>query len=257
MKIHLAKFHTIICVPCYNESRRLNKAAFLSYVNEHRDVAFLFVNDGSKDDTLNILTEFVEEHENLLVFNLEQNGGKAEAVRQGMMYINQNFQSHYIGFWDADLATPLNELSNFMTIIQQQNFDMVTGLRLMRLGAKVKRKTSRHYLGRIFATFAAMILHIAVYDTQCGAKLYKAELVPYLFEEKFSTRWLFDIEILARYLQRYDRDKAKSCIYEYPLFTWEDKSGSQVKVKDFVKAPIELWKIRQRYFFGHKAVEKN
>jgi glycosyltransferase involved in cell wall biosynthesis len=251
-----ALFHTVICVPCYNESKRLNEAAFLSFVNEHSDIAFLFVNDGSKDNTLDVLNEFAKKHENLQVLNLEQNGGKAEAVRQGMLYAYHTFQPQYIGFWDADLATPLDELPNFITIIQQQNFDIVTGLRLMRLGAKVKRKNSRHFLGRIFATFASKVLRLPVYDTQCGAKLYKAEQVPYLFEEKFITRWLFDVEILARYLQRNNRDTAKMNIYEFPLFAWEDKHGSQVKTKDFVKAPMELWKIRRRYFSNRKAVEK-
>jgi len=226
----------------------LKKEAFLSFVNEHRHIAFLFVNDGSTDNTLEVLNEFVKEHENLHVLNLEQNGGKAEAVRQGMLCAFQTFKPQYIGFWDADLATPLDELPNFKTIIQEQKFDIITGLRLMRLGAKVKRKNSRHFLGRIFATVASNVLRLPVYDTQCGAKLYKAELVPDLFDEKFTTRWLFDVEILARYVKRYGSDKAKIDIYEYPVFAWEDKHGSQVKTKDFIKAPIELWKIKRRYF---------
>ena len=142
-------FRTVICVPCYNESKRLNKAAFLSFVNEHHDIAFLFVNDGSKDNTLDVLNEFTTQHKNLHILNLEQNGGKAEAVRQGMMHAFHTFQPKYIGFWDADLATPLEELPDFITIVQQRNLDMVTGLRLMRLGANVKRKNSRHFLGRI------------------------------------------------------------------------------------------------------------
>jgi hypothetical protein len=199
-----------------------------------------------------VLNEFTAKHENLQVLNLDKNSGKAEAVRQGMMYACQNLQPLYVGFWDADLATPLDELLNFITTIQQRNLDMVTGLRLSRLGAKVKRKTLRHFLGRIFATLASQVLHLSVYDTQCGAKLYNADLAPYLFEEKFLTRWLFDVEILARYLQRYGCDKAEKSIYEYPLFAWEDKSGSQVKIKDFGKAPIELWKIQRRYFSNRK-----
>ncbi len=240
-------FHTIICVPCYNESQRLNKAAFLSFVEEYPDIAFLFVNDGSKDNTLDVLNELASQHQNLYVLNLEQNGGKAEAVRQGMLYACQAFQSEYIGFWDADLATPLNEIPNFISTIQSLNLDAVTGLRLMRLGAQVKRKNTRHILGRLFASVASRILRIHVYDTQCGAKLYKAKLVPDLFNEKFTTRWIFDVELLARYVQRNGRETAETRIYEYPVFTWEDVQGSQVKSKDFIKAPMELWKIKRRY----------
>jgi len=243
-----AKLQTVVCVPCYNESKRLNKEAFRSFVDEHRDVAFLFVNDGSKDGTLDVLNAFANEHENLYVLNLEQNSGKAEAVRQGMLYAFQKFNPQHIGFYDADLATPLDELPNFITLLNQRNFDVVTGLRLMRLGAKVKRKNSRHFLGRIFATFASKVLRLPVYDTQCGAKLYKAELIPNLFDEKFTTRWLFDVEILARYIKHYGNEKAITNIYEHPVFAWEDKHGSQVKTTDFVKAPLELWKIKRRYF---------
>lgn len=241
-------FHTIICIPCYNEGKRLNRTAFLSFVKENNNVAFLFVNDGSKDNTLEVLKGLASLHENLQVLNLEQNGGKAEAVRKGIMYANQKFQVRYVGFWDADLATPLDELPKFLTVVQQHNFDAVTGLRLMRLGAKVKRKTTRHFLGRIFATVAAGMLHLPVYDTQCGAKLYKAQIVPFLFQEKFITRWLFDVELLARYIQHFGREKAQTGIYEYPLFAWEDMHGSQVKTKDFIKAPLELWKIKKHYF---------
>ena len=111
-------------------------------------------------------------------------------------------------------------------------------------------------LGRVFATCASQVLQLPVYDTQCGAKLYRAELVSYLFGAKFTTRWLFDVEILARYVQQYGVDKAEKCIYEFPLFAWEDKSGSQVKTKDFVKAPMELWKIKKRYFSNRKAAIK-
>jgi len=236
-----------IIVPCYNESKRLNKEAFLSYVNENSNVVFLFINDGSKDNTLSVLNEFAVEHKNLLVLNLEINCGKAEAVRRGMIYAYHTFHPHYIGFWDADLATPLCELQNFIKIIQEHHFNMVTGLRLARMGAKVKRKNLRHFLGRIFATFASCTLRLSVYDTQCGAKLYKTELIPDLFQEKFTTHWLFDVEILARYITLFGRESAIKKIYEYPLLQWEDIGGSQLKTKDFIKAPFELWKIKRKY----------
>jgi len=237
----------IIVIPCYNEEKRLDQQVFVSFVKKHPSITFLFVNDGSKDNTLEILTQLTNNQENLLLLNLEKNGGKAEAVRRGMLYAAENYDCDFIGFWDADLATPLEEIVHFVRMILRYDFDAITGLRLMRLGAKVKRKNSRHFLGRIFATTASTVLKLPVYDTQCGAKLYKKQIVEPLFKEHFTTKWLFDVEILARYVKLFGHESAIKKIYEYPVYQWEDIGGSQLKAKDFFKAPIELWKIKKRY----------
>jgi glycosyltransferase involved in cell wall biosynthesis len=238
---------TVIIIPCYNEANRIDRQAFIDFSKENPSIAFLFVNDGSKDNTLEILSELTHNQENLHLLNLEKNGGKAEAVRNGMLHANNTLSPTYIGFWDADLATPLNEIPLFVKWMQKNDYEIITGLRLMRLGASVVRKKSRHYFGRVFATVTANMLKISVYDTQCGAKLYKSEVVPALFEEKFTTRWLFDVELLARYIRLFGHQAAKEKIYEYPIFSWEDIQGSQLKMKDFIKAPLELLKIKRRY----------
>ncbi len=240
---------TIVVVPCYNESRRLRQNDFLQYVEQDEDVAFLFANDGSRDNTLDVLQTLTAKHERLLLLDIQPNGGKAEAVRKGVLYAAEHYAPQYIAFWDADLATPLDEISP-MVAWADKGYDAVMGLRLMRLGAQVHRKTMRHYLGRCFATVASMMLKLPVYDTQCGAKLFRADVVRALFNEPFITRWLFDVEILARYTQHYGAERAVNKIYEYPLFQWQDVDGSQLKSRDFVKAPVELLKIRRKYKKG-------
>ena len=238
---------TTIVIPCYNEENRLNQEAFTNYVEMHPEIHFLFVNDGSTDNTLSLLKRLAEQHDQLHYLDLEVNGGKAEAVRQGMLHAANNFNCDYVGFWDADLATPLEEIEHFISQMQRKDFDIVTGLRLMRLGASIKRKSMRHYLGRCFATTASIVLKLPVYDTQCGSKLYKSHIVSTLFNQTFITRWLFDVELLARYNKAFGREQAIQRIYEYPLLYWEDVDGSRVKVKDFFKAPYELWKIKRNY----------
>lgn len=237
---------TIVVVPCYNEAKRLREDDFLHYVEQNEDVAFLFANDGSRDNTLDVLQSLTARHERLLLFDIQPNGGKAEAVRRGMLYAVEHYDAQYVAFWDADLATPLNEIEP-MVAWADKGYDVVMGLRLMRLGAKVRRKPLRHYLGRCFATVASMMLDLPVYDTQCGAKLFRREVVETIFQEQFITRWLFDVELLARYKQRYGTENAKEKIYEFPLFQWQDVDGSQLKSRDFFKAPVELMKIRRKY----------
>lgn len=238
---------TIIVVPCYNESQRLDGDAFVAFAEKNDGISFLFVNDGSRDNTLEVLNALSQRHPRMLVLDLEQNGGKAEAVRRGMLHAATELQADFIGFWDADLATPLSEIPRFIHIAAGYDYKVVTGLRLLRLGAGVRRKKLRHYLGRCFATAASVMLGLPVYDTQCGAKLYRTEVVPTLFTEKFVTRWLFDVEILARYIVNYGRTAATNEIYEHPVFAWEDIAGSRLKAHDFFKAPVEMLKIKRKY----------
>jgi dolichyl-phosphate beta-glucosyltransferase len=132
---------------------------------------------------------------------------------------------------------------------------MVFGARVRLLGRSIERRALRHYLGRMFATAASMMLGMSIYDTQCGAKLFRASpAILSLFQEPFLTRWLFDVEILARLLQarRGTRlPRAEDVIYEFPLHEWHDVAGSKVKARDFFKAFFGLAAIYWHYLRPH------
>jgi glycosyltransferase involved in cell wall biosynthesis len=235
-----------IIIPCYNEDKRLQINIFKQFAKENPQYHVLFVNDGSNDNTLQILQNAAGS--NISVLDLKINGGKAEAVRQGMLYALKEIPSKYLAFWDADLATPLKEVNNLIEIAEKNNFDIVTGLRLMRLGANVKRSTKRHLFGRVFATVVSqIILKIPVYDTQCGAKVFHSKLIPVLFDKKFISRWFFDVEIFARYINIFGAVAATQKIYEYPLHTWKEVGSTRLKFKDFISVPKELFKIKLKY----------
>ena len=124
---------------------------------------------------------------------------------------------------------------------------MVLGSRIKRLGASIDRKAKRHYLGRVFATFASLTLRLPVYDTQCGAKLVQAALVPQLFDQPFLSRWIFDVELLARLRNLVGVQKLLDATIEAPLDKWEDIGGSKLRFSYMMRAPLELWKIARRY----------
>jgi hypothetical protein len=92
-----------------------------------------------------------------------------------------------------------------------------------------------------------MTLKMPVYDTQCGAKLVRRELAEIIFREKFISRWLFDVELIARIVAKFGHFKAIGCIYEFPLNIWTDEGKSKVKISDFLRAPYELILIRHKY----------
>jgi glycosyltransferase involved in cell wall biosynthesis len=185
------------------------------------------------------------------VLNLTQNRGKAEAVRQGLLAA---IGSHpdYVGFWDADLATPLDAIAEFIELAESRpELEMIIGSRVKLLGRHIERRPSRHYLGRFFATAASAVLGLAVYDTQCGAKLFRASSAISFFQQPFCSRWIFDVEIIARLIQaRRGKEfrQPEQVIYEVPLLDWKDIPGSKLRYSDFVRAAWELFRIRNRYF---------
>ncbi|WP_446745060.1 glycosyltransferase [Silvibacterium acidisoli] len=251
-----------IVVPCYNEARRLNTQAFghfleMAALSRQDDslfpeIRFLFVNDGSRDNTVAVLTSFQEEYpDQVRILDKKVNGGKAEAVRDGMLAAIEDRWCHYVGFWDADLATPLDSIPKLLKeLVVNPELLMVFGSRIRLLGRHVHRKASRHYLGRVFATFASLMLHLPVYDTQCGAKIFRVtpELAEIL-KAPFLSKWVFDVEILARFLAVRNKQSKRlhDEVYEYPLDHWEDVAGSKVKPGDFLLAFGDTVRIYAKY----------
>jgi len=232
--------HSILVVPCYNEAARLDVAAFRRFAAEHPQ-RFLFVNDGSTDATHDVLAKLHEsDPRRFLLFDLPRNQGKAEAVRQGVLRAFEE-GCDYVGYWDADLATPLAVIPQLHDFLETRpDIQIVVGARVRLLGRRIERRALRHYLGRVFATAASLTLGLAIYDTQCGAKLLRAgEETRRLFEEPFRTNWIFDVEMLARFVRgrrASGGEPAESAIYEWPLDEWRDVAGSKVKLRDFLKA---------------------
>jgi hypothetical protein len=128
--------------------------------------------------------------------------------------------------------------------------DVVLGSRVRLLGRSIERRPSRHYIGRVAATAISIVLGLPVYDTQCGAKLFRANgEVPALFREPFTTGWAFDVEILARLIRQRAAAgaSARAALYEQPLRRWHDAPGSKVKPLDYLVAARDLWRIHRRY----------
>ena len=243
---------TVIVVPCYNEAHRLPKDALLAHLERDARTDFILVDDGSQDETLAVLRS-IEENQprRITVIHQETNRGKAEAVRQGM---EQAFEldCQNAGYFDADLATPLHQIEPMRRVLDEDHqIEMVFGARVQLMGRQIERSRVRHYLGRVFATIASMTLGLAIYDTQCGAKLFRnIASNRKIFTEPFDGGWIFDVEILARRIAgtRWDgQPPIEGALYELPLAAWIDVAGSKVQAIDFVRASIALGKLHRRY----------
>lgn len=245
---------TVVVIPCFNEADRLQGRSFVAFAAERPWLRLLFVDDGSSDDTGGLLEGLAAEAPGRIgCLGLKENLGKAEAVRRGFVEALGAPQAEQVGFWDADLATPLAVIDRFTAVLDERpEVEMVLGSRIQRLGSDIARRARRHYTGRVAATMVSLILGLRVYDTQCGAKLFRVTPeLRQIFAEPFISRWLFDVEILARWIRAkpgLTRRQLEELALEYPLESWTDVAGSRLGRADFVRAPIELLRIRRRYF---------
>lgn len=235
----------LLIIPFYNEGFRLDESSLTEMFTHYPSTGFLLINDGSTDQTGTLLDTFAGRHPNVRALHLAKNSGKAQAIRQGVISTAISDYS-YIGYMDADLATPGSELLLMEEFaVKNPIFTLVMGSRIKRLGSEIVRYGYRHYAGRVFATITSqLILKVPVYDTQCGAKVIESGLARELFREPFITKWLFDVELLLRLKAK---DKNLQGVYEYPLNNWIEKGNSKIKLKELLSFPYQLLKIYFAY----------
>lgn len=235
---------TAIIIPCFNEEERISSESYISLLKTMHRVDFFFIDDGSKDKTLQILKDIVSKCSNSTLVTNSTNLGKGETIRFGLIEISKLNRYEFLGFYDCDMATPIDEINAMLNLPNKSKYKLILCSRIQRLGSLINRKPYRHYIGRVFATAASMILGLPVYDTQCGAKLIHKSVVPVVTRETFTSKWLFDIEIIFRILKA---GHGETDFFEHPVSKWEDVGGSKLKLFDFLKAPLELLKIWLRY----------
>lgn len=243
---------TVLIVPCYNEAARLDADAFLAGLEAIEGLRLRFVDDGSQDDTLAVLEALrARAPSRIEITACPKNGGKSEAVRAGVHAALADAPPEYLGYWDADLATPLAEVPRFVRVLDTRpEVRVVLGSRVRLLGRRIKRKVSRHLFGRVFATAVSTMLSLHVYDTQCGAKVFRvAPDLAAAFGAPFMSRWVFDVELLVRLMIGWEARglEAADVIVELPLETWEDVAGSKVSFADGLRAIGEVAAIGARY----------
>ena len=234
----------ILVIPCYNEAGRLQKEAFLRALSDYSQLGLYFVNDGSRDRTLEMLQMLATDCiGRATVIHCEKNGGKGEAVRTGMRAACEA-GAEWVGYWDADLATPFSELAAFLSAAADRPELLgLLGSRVRMLGRHIERQPKRHYIGRIIATLISSLTGMGIYDSQCGAKLFRnTPALCAALGAPFLSRWLFDVELLLR-LQRTAGKSAGDIFRELPLDEWRDVAGSKIRMTDGLPVFRDLYRI--------------
>jgi glycosyltransferase involved in cell wall biosynthesis len=228
-----------LVVPCYDEADRFDSAEFARLLDNPR-WSLLFVDDGSNDTTPDVLAHFCAGAGGRAeLLRLDHNSGKGEAVRQGFLRALDS-DAPIIGYADADLATPIEEMWRMLGVLDEMDVSAVIGSRVALLGLNIDRNATRHYMGRLFATAVSLVLSERVYDTQCGAKLFCADdALRAAIRDPFLSRWAFDVELLGRLLRE------GASVVEVPLRRWRDVPGSKLSPRAMFRAAADLARIRR------------
>jgi len=238
-----------IVIPVYNEAERLKKVLIaLSKKPKFKDISLeqiIFVNDGSKDQTLAVINSkkaLIEKKSGakVKIISYQANQGKGYAVRKGM----QASKADYTLMMDADLSTPLTELNRFLPLIKQNKAVIIGTRKTSQAAIKIPQPLYRQLLGKVFTLLSQLMLNTWVSDFTCGFKLFNKQAKQQIFDTAVINRWGYDAEIifLARILD--------FKIYEIPVY-WQDDKRSKVNVfRDSLQSLSELLQIRYNDLAG-------
>ncbi|HTS38688.1 MAG TPA: dolichyl-phosphate beta-glucosyltransferase [Candidatus Solibacter sp.] len=194
MRAALEPFYSIV-IPAYNEGARLGATLekVLTYLHQQGwDAEVIVVNDGSRDNTAEIVRSFAAKNPALRLVENPGNRGKGYSVRNGML----NARGRVVLFSDADLSSPIEEAPKLFQALEN-GADIAIGSRWLRAETQTQRQPlHRQLFGRIFNLLLRLTLGLKFKDTQCGFKAFKQRAAQTIFPLQKIERWGFDPEIL-------------------------------------------------------------
>jgi dolichyl-phosphate beta-glucosyltransferase len=230
-----------IVIPAYNEEVRLPDSLkqitdFVATKPYRSEI--VIVNNNSKDRTAAIIEDYARQF--ACVRGLfEGTQGKGAAVRTGMLAA----QGQYRFICDSDLSMPIEEIDKFLPPLIN-SFDIAIASREARGAVRYDEPSYRHIMGRVFNTIVRVLAVPGLQDTQCGFKMFRADVAEALFPLQTMNGWSFDVEVLfAARIWGYS-------IVEVPI-NWYYKSNTRIHpLRDSFDMVIEVLKIRQNGMRG-------
>src|SRR4030066_891531 len=227
-----------IIIAAFNEEKRIipSLLKIKEYINKQNiPYEIIVVDDGSTDHTHTVVRDLIKDIPYLKVIHYAPNKGKGHALRTGVLAS----KSEIILLSDADLSTPIEELSKLLPLIHNDKCDIAIGSRALALSEIVKKQPWwRQSMGKFFNKLVKVLVIEDFKDTQCGFKVFRGDIARSLFKEAQIDRFAYDVEILAI-------GKKKGCkIVEAPV-RWINSPESKVNpVKDSLQMFGDLLKIR-------------
>jgi glycosyltransferase involved in cell wall biosynthesis len=237
------EFTYSIVLPAYNEGARIGATLqkILAFANEcNWSAEVIVVNDGSTDNTAEIVRQVATDNPRLRLIQNPGNRGKGFSVRNGMLHA----QGEILLFSDADLSSPIEEAPKLFAAIKQ-GADVAIGSRWLKPELQTTRQPLRRQVfGRLFNLALRVILGLQFKDTQCGFKAFSRRSADLVFPLQKVERWGFDPEIL--FLAKLSGLK----IEEVPV-RWAHREGGAIHpLRDGIRMVGEMLKIRWNALTG-------
>jgi len=226
-----------IIIPAYNEEKRIRKTVedYIKYFKKY-NYELIIIPNGCKDKTEDIIKELSKKCKYIKYKRIKESVGKGESIKEGFKIAKGDL----IGFVDADNST---KPKDFLDLIKNiGRYDCIIASRYIK-GAIVrpKQKITRIIASRAFNSLVRLLFGLKIYDTQCGAKLFKNKAIKEIINKLDITRWAFDVDLLFKL------KKNKHKIKEFPT-EWEDKTGSTLKIhKAILEMFLSLIRLRLLY----------
>lgn len=232
-----------IVIPAYNESARIESTLErVLWCVEKRgwDAEVLVIDDGSSDETAEIVQRWMQKYERLHLVKNPGNRGKGYSVRNGLL----QSAGDIVMFTDADLSSPMEEGERLFAAIEA-GADVAIGSRwLDRQKQTIHQPLYRRFFGRCFNRVTRLFIGLPFKDTQCGFKAFKRDAAQTIFRLQTIERWGFDPEIL--FIAR----KLKYKIAEVPVTWGHDERSRMSYLKDGMKMLEEMGQIRVNSLLG-------
>ncbi|HKD82200.1 MAG TPA: dolichyl-phosphate beta-glucosyltransferase [Candidatus Angelobacter sp.] len=226
-----------IIVPAYNERARIGGTLqrILEHLKAQRwSAEIVVVNDGSRDDTTDVVSQFVAEHRQVRLIQNPGNQGKGYAVRNGML----NARGKVLLFTDADLSSPISEASKLFAALDKGH-DVAIGSRWLDPSLQFQRQSlKRQLMSRTYNLFIRTLLTFPYRDTQCGFKAFTRRAAAMIFPLQRIQRWGFDAEII--YLAHHMKLK----VAEVPVAWGHDERSKLHPWRDGFYMGLDTLKVR-------------
>jgi dolichyl-phosphate beta-glucosyltransferase len=227
-----------VIIASYNEEKRIRPSLFKVkdyLIGLNMDYEIIVVDDGSTDRTGEVVKDLTPDIPNLKLIGYEINRGKGHALRKGVFAS----RGEAVLLTDADLSTPIEELSKLLLLIYDNKCDVAIGSRALALSEIIEKQPWwRQSMGKLFNKIVKVLIVDDFRDTQCGFKVFSGDAARNLFSQAQIDRFAYDVEILALAKKKGYR------ILEVPI-RWINSPESKVNpLRDSLQMLRDLLRIR-------------